>query len=128
MITKRNILRYIFMSLHFLMWIIAVAVPWAQTGNYPLLYWHSMIGVAIVIYIPAAFVLGIIDSPSRFTQAGGEVGYLVVQEFLWIRTCCSHSLTSSNPQPKGQTNTEADSQSPAHTAHFTPSQPPAPTH
>jgi hypothetical protein len=40
----------------------------------------------LVIYIPAAFILGIKGSDKKFDRAIGEIGYLIVQIVLWLGT------------------------------------------
>ena len=91
MLSWRNIVRLVLMAFHFLFTIIPLGLCYAQTADLALVAVHAQAFIACLVYIPAAFVLAIIDSPSRFTQAGGEVGYLVVQQCLWLRT----SLLSS---------------------------------
>ena len=85
LLSWRNIVRLVLMGFHFLFTIIPLGLCYAQTGDLALVAVHVQSLIACLVYIPAAFVLAIIDSPSRFTQAGGEVGYLVVQQCLWLR-------------------------------------------
>ena len=80
--------------LHTLLWLITLPISMAVTGSYLMLILHLIAGIPLVIYVPAALVLSMKDSPSKFTHAGGEIAYVTIQLAAWLGECldvpCHH--------------------------------------
>lgn len=66
------------------MWLIILPLCIVETGSGLMLILHAVVGLALLIYVPAAMYISLKDSGSTFDQAGGEIAYLAIQLIGWI--------------------------------------------
>ena len=78
-------------------WVIALILNLAIVGDLDQLVIHILLGIALIVYMPAAMCLVAKGSKSSFTHAGGEVAYTVIQWILWggESRCVAFSQTTS---------------------------------
>ena len=73
--------------MHIIIWAVNMVLSNILDGLLIIILLQSLSGVILFVYIPAALILTRRRSKSRFTQAGGEVAYTVIQAALSLGEC-----------------------------------------